>query len=607
MSPGHRPPIDLRHAALAARSARVTGLVSACLLLSACTGTIGDTLPGGSAAQTGASAASGAGGANLATGMGGSSGSEPLPMAPGTAGTPGTDPVLGPVSPGGITIDPVPLRRLTNSEYDSTLRDLFKVPITVSAAATFPADDGYAGYRSGRSMSETHAERLLQAAETVAAQAVADLKSLLPCDPASAGEAACASQFIRSFGARAFRRPLDEAQGAALDALYTTVRTKYDFSAGIEAVLQALLQSPQFLYHLELEELEKGAGALVAVTGHSMASRLSYLMWGSMPDAALFEAAAQGLTSPAEIRAQAERLAGDQRARAGFQSFSSQWLDTERVSEVRKEATAFATFDAATAQALRESVDRFVAEALWAPSRGLETLLGGDTVEGHYAYVNARIAPLFGVSSSSATLEKVPIDAGVRRGLLTHPALLALLATPSFSHPIKRGVYVLHNLLCMHLEEPAFEIPAFEAPEPGLSVRQQFEKLTEPAPCQGCHTIINPIGFALERFDAVGAARTTDDAKKPLNLAGIVAGVDDVDGPVQGPLELIARLAVSPRASACLTEQLYTYATKHFVNATEKPVLTQLGATYTAANQSIAALLVATTQTEAFLSRRNGI
>ncbi|HET6285103.1 MAG TPA: DUF1588 domain-containing protein, partial [Polyangia bacterium] len=490
-----------------------------------------------------------------------------------------------------------PLRRLTNAQYANTVRDLLGA--SVKLTTPLDPDSSSGGFRVGGSASEAASRTYRAAAIELAGQAITQLPQLLPCMPAAGAEAACASQFIDKIGPRAYRRPLEDAQKTSLTRLYTTVAARYDFATGIQAILEAILQSPAFLYHLELDEAAKGPG-VVPVTGYSMSSRLSYLLWATMPDDMLrAKAAANQLGTKAEIEAEARRLLADPKAKDGARNFYQQWLHLLEIP-VSKNGMYAALYTPEVATSIRDSFDAQINDALWMDKDSLTTLLTG-----RIAFVNAAVAPLFGLTATGTALTRVTVDAKQRAGVLTHPALMALEATDTASHPIKRGVFMWDRILCQPLPDPPANVPPFTPPPPGVSTRQQFEHLTMPATCQACHVRINPIGFVFESYDTIGRLRTTDDVGQPVNTAVTVTGTGDLDGPLASATEFADRASKSASSTACLVSHLYRFTAKRDEINADPPVTEALAMTFSKSGQNLRELLTALTQTEVFLNRRN--
>jgi hypothetical protein len=579
-------------------TSRSTWSLALLLVTIGCNGSVGGNDPGVTpgAGGSGSAGNTGSGNAGSAPGTGGTS------VGSGGSGAAG----MGPVTLPNSALQSAPTWRLTNAEYSNSIRDLTGVPVSAALDPDSSSDGGFAvgGQASDNSVRTYHSATITIAANAVSAT---NLPKLVPCSATGTPGAACAGTFIDAFAPKAFRRPLDADQRTALLGVYTTISGKYGFTVGIQAVLEAIFQSPYFLYHLELEEQAKG-GTKVAVTNYSMASRLSYLLWATTPDDALLaKAAANTLTTPDQIKAEATRMLADPtRAVPGLRNFYEQWM---RITDLPPSKTApFATiYTPALAASIRASFDAQMDDALWADTGAVTALLTS-----RQAYVDQTLAPIFGIKNITGnTLQKVTLDPAQRAGILTHPALMAIFATENGSHPIKRGVFMWDKLLCQPLPDPPANVPPFVAPGPGVSVRTQFETLTkDPANCQPCHKRINPVGFLFENYDTIGQYRTVDDNGQPVNSTVTIVGTGDtaIDQPTTGFTQLADRLGADDASVAkCMVNQLYRYTAKRREADTgaDDKALESLTSTFMSSNQNVKSVLLALTQSEIFLNRLN--
>ncbi len=548
------------------------------------------TNPGTGGSSTGGTGVSGTGGTNVGAG--------------GTAGTvTGNGGTAGAATLPGSALQSSQVFRLTNFEYMNSAADLLGLPVNVVLEGDGASDGGFwvGGPASDNSVRAYHT-----AAITVATAAVspANLARVVPCS--ATPNAACAGTFIDTFAPKAFRRAIEPAQKTALLSAFTTINTKYGFPAGIQTIIEAILQTPSFLYHLETEEQAMGAGKK-AVTGYSMASRLSYLLWSSTPDDTLLAHAAGGtLSTAAQVQAEATRMIADPRAKNGVRYFYEQWL---RVTDLPASKTApyDATYSSSMINSIRTSFDLQMDDALWADTGSVTSLLTSRT-----AYVNQELAPIMGVTGvTAATMQKVQVNATQRAGILTHPAIMSVFATENTSHPIKRGVFVWGKVLCRPLPDPPANVPPFVAPAPGQSLRQDFEVLTkDPAACQPCHMRINPVGFLFENYDAIGQYRTIDDNKQPVNSAVTIVGTGDpaLDVATTNATQFLDRLGTDDTAvGACMITHLYRFAAKRAeaLSGADTADITKLQTTFKTSQQSFKQVLLGLTQTEIFLNRLN--
>ncbi len=540
---------------------------------------------------------------------------------------------------------------LTANEYANTVNDLLSVPPSAQRVALAP-DWTAGGFAVG--IGPTVVDSTVQAyhdsAVSIASQVVANLPALLTpvgCD-ATTG-AACAASFIDAFAPLAFRHGVvDAATIAGLNRTFATIATAaggatatMGFTMGLQAVLEQVLQSPYFLYHLEVEEEAQGGGQ-VAVTDFSMANRLSYLLWASMPDSTLFAAAASNqLTLPEQVSGQATRMLADPKAKIGLRNFYEQWLEateppTGKVGTSTQvlpngalspvslftsgNGESFsAVYTPALKQALVDSFYMQVDSAFWAGSNALKTLLTGTTM-----YANEALAPILGASGVTGTaLQPVTVDATQRMGILSHPLIMATFATASTSHPISRGTWLLRAIAC---QPPPYNPPGeppFQAPAPGVSLRQDYELLDGTGPyagdaspgqiatgiaCRSCHTSIDPIGFLFEPYDTIGQYRTIDDYGQPVDLTNlVVAQVQDptLDGPTASSMQLAQNLAQSDQPVLCLMANLYRFMSHRSETSLDSAVEAQLDSIFTASGQNLRPVLVGLTQTQVFLERLN--
>lgn len=548
------------------------------------------------------------------------------------------------------TVVAQPLLRLTETEYVNTVNDLLSVPPSAQSAP-LPVDSTATGFAVGTpAVADFDVQRYHDSAVSIASQVVANLTALLApvaCD-ATAG-AACAAKFIDSFAPLAFRHgAVDPATLAGLNQTFVTIASAVGgatsamgFTMGLQAVIEQVLQSPYFLYHLEVEEEAQGVGQ-VAVTNYSMANRLSYLLWGSMPDSALFSAAAgKQLTLPEQISGQATRMLADPKAKIGLRNFYQQWLEVTdpAIGKVGNSTQVLpsgalspvslfmsangesfsAVYSPALQQAMVDSFDMQVDSALWAGSNALKTLLTSTT-----AYANEALAPILGASGVTGTaLQPVTVDVTRRLGILSHPLIMATFATTSTSNPISRGRWFLNRIACQPPPNPPPGEPPFEAPAPGVSLREEYELLDGTGPyagdasagqiatgtaCPSCHASIDPIGFLFEPYDTIGQYRTIDDYGQPVDLANIVvAQVQDrsLDGLTASSMQLAQNLARSDQPVLCLMANLYRFMAHRDDTYADYSVEAQLDAIFTASGQNVQTVLVGLTQTQVFLERLN--
>lgn len=502
---------------------------------------------------------------------------------------------------------PAPQRRLTRFEYNNTVRDLLGT--TLTPADQFPPDEIAGGFNNNASVltvSSLHAEKYLLAAEALASEAVTkNLAKLVPCDPAAINgkvdqEEACARQFVQTFGRRAYRRALTPQDVDRLMRAYAAGRTGGSFSEGIEVVIRAALQSPNFLYRLELRHDFDDAAPKVRLNPYEMASRLSYLVWASGPDDELLSAAENGLLETREQLAERARLMlTDPRARLAIAEFYKQWLNLGKLPTIVKEKGAFPEFDDELVAGMSAETPAFIEHVLWSGDRKLSSLLTLPV-----GFATESVAELYGVSVPPGTTTPQRVDLPPERaGVLTQPAFLAVHAHPDQTSPVLRGKAIRTKFLCQEPPPPPDDVDLTPpAEEEAVTARERFSLHASDPRCAGCHQLMDPIGFAFEYFDSVGAYRTQEGGKD-IDVSGEMFGSVDIDGPFVGVRELAEKLAGSAQVRECVASQWFRYAAGRFETEGDACSLDDLRTGFHATEGDLVELIVATTQTEAFMYR----
>jgi hypothetical protein len=494
-----------------------------------------------------------------------------------------------------------PLRRLTRVEYDNSVRDLLGV--TLAPGADFPPEEitgGFTNNATVQTVSPLLAEKYMQAAESLAAAAARNLPALLPCDPATTDEAACARKFVEQFGRRAYRRPLSAAEIDRLSRVYAAGREQASFEAGIELVIRAALQSPNFLYRVEYGMPARPGDKLVRLTQHEIAARLSYLIWSTMPDESLAAAADSGELETAEqIAARAERMFDDPRARKALPEFYRQWLGLGSLASVGKDSRVHPEFDSALREAMSAELPAFVEHVLWSADRRLGTLLTASL-----GFVSGPLANLYGVSAPAGSGPQLAtLDPEERAGVLTQAGFLAVHSLPNQSSPVRRGKFVRERVLCQEAPAPP---PNLNVTPPEVdasrSTRERFAEHTESAACSTCHELMDPIGFGFESYDAIGRFRRTDGTK-PIDSSGWIVRSQDLDGAFANARGLAMKLAGSRQVHDCVATQSFRYAMGRFEDGADSCSLGELRQAFSESGGDLRKLMIAITQTKAFLYR----
>jgi hypothetical protein len=457
----------------------------------------------------------------------------------------------------------------------------------------FPFDDA----SERQVVSPTHVEEYWRAGKAIADSLGGRVASLVPCP--SADPATCANQFVRIFGARAFRRPLRDAEITRYQRLVASSTT---YATGLATAVRAFLSSPHFLYRPEGNQIE--AAGTARLTAHETASALSYLLWGSMTDQTLFDAAASGqLDTPAGIEQQARRLLADRRSRDAVGQFAVQWLGAEEVLVADKDPARFPGLDLHLRASMVEETHRFVTHVVFDSSHHYDELLLSDST-----FVDGPLAALYGIAGvTGAAFQKRPYADPHRVGLLGHAALLASYARSDQTSPIKRGLFVRRRLLCQDLPPPPADVPPVPAVDPKATTRERFRQHTSVAGCASCHRYIDGIGFGFERFDAIGRLRA-DDNGHPIDSSGDMNDVEGLQTNTAAPYTdirgLAAILTASSAAKNCLATQYYRFAHGRFETDQSLCALGQVQTRFRDSGYDIRELLVALTQTSDFTSRR---
>jgi hypothetical protein len=582
-------------------------LLAVSLFGAACTGSIsGDSSRGSSPSDEPGQVnhPPGAGGTSV-TGSGGTPGSEPdLPAVP----LPVDRPAAKSSFPACKTLDPgaSPLRLMTRVEYDNTVMDLLGDMNHVSA--DFPPEgrpsSGFNNDVNARAASDLLVNGYFTAAEKLATDAVAQLSKFLPCDPASASEAACVDQFLDGFGKRAWRRPLTQVEKDNLKGAFTEGRTK-TFADGVQAVMQVMLMAPQFLYRYE-QGAPITATTAAQLTSWEMASRLSYLLWATMPDAQLMQLAeTDQLTKPDVVLAQARRLAKDKRFLAGVTNFVGQLLDVDQLPTLDKDTMTLPTWKPELRDPMRTEADRFLEYVLSDEGGGkLSTFLTAN-----FSFLNAPLAAFLGVSGVTGTdFQKVALDPTRSSGFLTQPGWLAVHGNPDdgLTSLVFRGKFVRENLLCSPIPDPPPNAQDENPPFTAMTTAREWSDLRRAKPtCGACHQTMDLIGFGFENFDPIGKYRTIDRGK-PVNAKGMLDN-SDVDGDFEGVPALGQKLAGSKVVSDCVATQWFRYAAGRAEDTTRDACsLNTLQTAFSGAGGDLRELFVAFTQTDAFLFRSKG-
>lgn len=452
---------------------------------------------------------------------------------------------------------PAPPRLLTQREYNNTLADLLgagpllRISPSAGAAGIFDNDVRSLGVPSNV------AEAYLTASEQASALAVTQFDSLAGCNRAEAGDDACVRKFVREFGRRVFRRPVEEGEATTLFALFELGRQREGFDAGLGYLVQGMLQSPHFLYRLDLGTgvVDPTAPERTPLSAYELASRLSYFIMGTTPSDALLDTARDGgLDTHEQVAAVTRALMSEPGARESAAWFHAQWLEINAVEEIFKAAPFLMSEE--LRRDLAQETQIFLEDLIWERRGSIN-----DIFAANHSLMNERVAAHYGYSQVSGETFQTVALGPERTGVLTHAGFLAAQAMASRTSPVKRGVFVMERLLCVDAGTPPADVPsledALEPEEPApasLDVPELLARHRADPSCASCHDTIDPIGLGFEHYDAVGRWRDDDDGR-PIAATGEFVRLPELTGTFGGATGLAEKLAASDVARLCVARQ----------------------------------------------------
>ncbi len=461
-------------------------------------------------------------------------------------------------------------------------------------------DDSTSGYDVGANISLLSVERYQIAAEKLSQQVAAKLATESSCDFDDG--VACLTGFIKTYGQHFYRRPLRQSQIDDYLEVYAEISGRYGKTEGVRAIIEALAQSPQFLYKIERAPDEMDAGTIAPVTGYEMAARLAAVLWSSVPDEQLIQAAASGrLVTPQQIKQQAQRMVNDNRARKGFLQFYRQWLKLAGISKISKDTSVYPAFNQQMAEQLEQAaiayVDHIVFSGNTKPT--IDNLLSAPLVAAHESFN-------FITGTNAGNKIEVMPSSAPRSGLLGQPGLLAMLAHSAETSIVLRGVYVNEQLLCEHFKAPPADVPEIaNIDKAGKTAREVLDELTSAPACSGCHNSINPVGGAFERFDALGGLRDTDNGITIDDTATLLArDSNSMDDDIEGLDGLNKLLANMDQVKACVAQQYLNYSAGRIPGRNDSKSVAALFEAMRSSGWDIQKMMVEMTQTDMFLYQK---
>ncbi|MEJ7728275.1 MAG: DUF1592 domain-containing protein [Polyangiaceae bacterium] len=505
----------------------------------------------------------------------------------------------GPGPNGGFAPAEASLVRLTRVQLENSWRALLGEPLVTPD--DLPDDDLLYGFSSiaaaTRTISPLEAEQYESATWEVLEQVWSDTvrrDALVGCAPTSIADP-CVAAFVSDLGQAAWRRPLTDSEVEGIVAVGEKVAASTgDVWQGVRFAAGTLLQSPHFLFRVEIGAPDEATG-LLRYTSWEMASRLSFLITDAPPDAELLQAAEAGeLDDPAQVEAQAQRLLTDDRARPALVRFFRDFMNIGRLDQLDKSAELFPAFSATLGPAMRLEIERMFELNVFERRGDFRDLF--TTRE---TYLNEELAKVYGIEGiTGADLTPVTHDAGSHRaGLLTTAGFLAMNAHKTATSPTHRGRFVRVNLLCGDVPPPPPGVDTtLPAADPGTpqTLRQQLEKHRSDPACTSCHEMMDPIGFAFENYDALGTWRTKDNGL-PVDATTEVEGTE-----LEGGVELGALVAQLPEVGACVARRFYQHATAHLDDPSEKKAVDKLVADFVSSDYDFQQLVLALVTNDGF-------
>ncbi len=519
---------------------------------------------------------------------------------PGPVGAPPTSSAI-PACQGEETPGPRRLRLLTRLEYANSVVDLLGIPLP--STDNLPVEtvvDGFDNNAKAAAITSRHVDEYLATAERVSVEGIKVSRWKLATCPAGPG---CDKTFITTFGQKVFRRPLATDEIERYSKLFDPAVTGGVFEKGMELVVRAMFSSPNFLYRTEMGE--KQADGTFKLTGYELASALSFFLWNSTPDDQLLAAAKAGaLDTPAGLEMHATRLINDRRSRPAVATFFRQWLGTDGLLFTNKDANIYPAFTEAVRKGMLEEQDAFVNHVVFEGTGKYPELHTAN-----YVFVNPTLAQFYGLAPAGGATQKtmLPAAGASRGGLLALGAVMGMHAHSNESSPVRRGLFIRSRMLCQTLPLPPADVDTTPPGlDPSLTTRARFDRHSSDPKCQGCHKLIDPVGYGFERYDGIGAYREKEGTHD-VDASGYVLGLEelgnDVKTPFAGPIELGKILAGSPNAQACFARQLFRYARGGENGSADGCAISKLQAVFKESGFDMRRLLLEVVRGKSFLTR----
>lgn len=497
-----------------------------------------------------------------------------------------------------LTPQPSVLPRLTRTQYDNHIRDIFGADITLPPS--LEPDVAYNDLLTVGAAIATTSQRGIelyeQAARNIAQQVVSKperMAALQPCAMTAVDDSVCLGQWVDKFGGLLWRRNLTTAErDAVVGRAVKAGQVLQKPEASIEYALAALLQSPHYIYRIERGEPIAAGSSKLRLTAGEMAARLALFLWAGPPDAALLAAAKDGsLLTDAGLAAQVDRMLADPKISRGVRTFAGEWLQLGELSKISKDPNIFKHYSPDLMASAKEETLRLVEHVVLKLDAPLTDLLRSKTT-----FVDRRLAAIYDIPAPAQDFGQVELPKGERQGLLGQVTVLAMAAHPVSTSPTLRGIFIRKYLLCDEVKPPPAGVNT-QLPEPtgnAITLRDRLMEHMAAPFCAGCHKTIDPIGFGFERFDGIGRFRTTDGGKE-------IDATGDLDGVTFAGLNTLSEaVAQSDKFRKCVVEKLYSYAVARPIADGETGEVERLDDQFQSAGLRMKALMKAIAQSDGF-------
>ncbi len=538
-------------------------------------------------------------GGNLGTGMdategasGGESGSRPIPRDP--------DELQAECEArkDQLTMGLTKMRRLTKRQVNNTLRDLLGV--TSNPASGLAPDERLGPFENNAitAITPLMVEQYQEMAQTVAEEVLPRRGEITGCDLDTEGTA-CASEFISSFGLRAYRRPLTDEEHQTFIALYELGSSGVDPEHGFQLLVEAFVQSPSFMYHVDVPETKLATSSPAPLDPYSLAQRLSYFLWNTMPDQELFDlAASDRLSDPEVLDQQVKRMLAHEYAAETIGLFHKQWLGLSGLEEKEKDENRFPSFDPELAASMLEETERFSSYVIREGDGLLSTLLAAD-----FTLPDENLLDLYGISPPAdfSVGDTATFPEGTRAGITTQAAFLAKHAHRDQTSVVHRGIVIRKNLLCQTIPPPPDNAnTAVPTPTEATTTRERLEQHLADPTCAACHQLIDPLGYAYEHYDAIGRYRTRDGLGEVDASGRFLATRDDLQGDYQNATDMMTAMANASEVQDCVADQWFRFALGRMESLDDACTLVELHDTFRESDGNIRTLIAQIAASRAF-------